>query len=64
MKEETARQQQRLRERFESQKRALQERVAGAEQELAQSRAAATAAQKDKDRVRKQMQMQVHPNHF
>ncbi|XP_026477211.1 tropomyosin-like [Ctenocephalides felis] len=60
VREECARQVQRLKDRHEVQKKMLQERVFSLEKDLALNRAAARSAINDRDEIRQRMQCQIN----
>ncbi|XP_014261610.1 uncharacterized protein LOC106673822 isoform X3 [Cimex lectularius] len=59
LREESARQVARTKDRCESVRRNLQSQISELERQLAQSRAAARTAQKDRDEIRQKMQAQI-----
>lgn len=60
LREESARQIARCKDRNETVKRSLQNQIADLERQLAQARATARTAQKDKDEIRQRMQTQIN----
>ncbi|KOC63411.1 Outer dense fiber protein 2 [Habropoda laboriosa] len=60
VREDSARQVARTKERCETVRRSMQGQIAEMERQLAQSRATARAAQKDKDEIRQKMQGQIN----
>lgn len=60
VREESARQVARIKERCETVRRSMQSQISDMERQLAQSRALARAAQKDRDEIRQKMQAQIN----
>lgn len=60
VREESARQVARTKDRCETVRRSMQNQIADLERQLAQSRAQARAAQKDRDEIRQKMQSQIN----
>ncbi|KAJ9597279.1 hypothetical protein L9F63_011850, partial [Diploptera punctata] len=60
VREESARQVSRTKDRSETSRRSLQNQIYELEKELAQSRASARSAQKDRDEIRQKMQNQIN----
>lgn len=63
VREESARQVARNKERCETVRRSMQNQISDLERQLAQSRAQARAAQKDRDEIRQKMQSQINNLH-
>ncbi|KYB28655.1 outer dense fiber protein 2 [Tribolium castaneum] len=63
VREESARQVARNKERCETVRRSMQNQISDLERQLAQSRAQARAAQKDRDEIRQKMQAQINNLH-
>lgn len=59
LREESARQVSRTKDRCEAARRSLQTQISEMEKQLAQSRAAARSAQRDRDEIRQKMQAQI-----
>ncbi|PSN42591.1 hypothetical protein C0J52_08705 [Blattella germanica] len=60
IREESARQVSRTKDRAEAMRRSLQNQISDIERELAQSRASARTAQKERDEIRQRMQFQIN----
>ncbi|CAG9828882.1 unnamed protein product [Diabrotica balteata] len=60
LREETARQVSRIKDRCEIVRRSMQKQIGDLERQLAQSRAQAKAAQSDRDEIRQKMQSQIN----
>lgn len=60
MREESARQVARTKDRCETVRRSMQCQIADLEKQVAQSRAQAKAAQRDRDEIRQKMQSQIN----